>query len=453
MLNPDLIQKYNVPGPRYTSYPTALNLKPLSRKKRLPLAEMLQSNKEGLSLYMHIPFCNSLCWYCGCSRIITQNPRKADKYLDMLEKEMKLASLEMEQTVPLRQIHFGGGTPTFLSPDQVLRLGTMLHKYFKMAPDVEFGVEIDPRHFNQDMAQAWKQIGMNRASLGVQDTDIEVQKAINRIQPISMTQQTVQWLRDVGVYSLNFDLIYGLPGQNTDTFNRSIDDTLALSPDRFAIYSYAHLPHLFAGQRLIDESLMPQPQEKLNMLVLAHQKMERAGYVFIGMDHFAKPDDALSVALSQGTLHRNFMGYSTHGGLDMLGLGLTSISKIGDHYLQNAKAMRSYEDLLGDGQLPYEKSFSLTHDDQVRQQIIMDIMCKRRVDLAAIAHEYGLSYTDYFEQDLPHLQPLMDDGLVTMDGGLIQVQEAGSYLLRNIAMVFDAYLNAKREKPAFSQTI
>lgn len=452
MLNSRLIQKYNVPGPRYTSYPTAMQLKPITSAKRRPLAELMNSESKGLSLYIHLPFCNSLCWYCGCSKIITQNDRKADRYLEYLEKELKRAKSELPAKYKLRQVHFGGGTPTFLKPEQVVKLGEILHKHMDIKASCEFGVEIDPRRFTREMAEAWVSIGMNRASLGVQDTNAEVQKAINRLQPFEMTKQTVEWLREFGIKSINFDLIYGLPKQTDETFKQSILDTLSLNPDRFAIYSYAHLPHLFAGQRLINEAFLPQAEDKLAMLTLAHEMLEEAGYVFIGMDHFAKPEDDLSVALAEGSLHRNFMGYSTHGGIDMVGLGLTSISKIGDHYLQNAKTMSKYEDIIGENRLPHERSFSLTLDDKVRQQVIMDIMCKRGVDLLEVTEKFSVSH-DYFEEDLPGLEPLIEDGLITFDGNKIKVLEQGVYLLRNIAMVFDAYLKKPVDSPQYSKTI
>lgn len=453
MLHAELIRKYNVPGPRYTSYPTALNLKPIERKKRSELTDLLPMGTKSLSLYMHIPFCHSLCWYCGCSRIITQNPRKASRYLDTLEKEMQLASKELSPKIKLEQVHFGGGTPTFLSPEQVHRLGEMLNKYFNLDKNVEFGVEIDPRSFTEQMADAWVSIGMNRASLGVQDTDESVQKAINRIQPLQLTAQSIQWLRDRKIKSINLDLIYGLPKQTLQSFEQSLYDTLALQPDRYAIYSYAHLPNRFAGQRLIDESTLPQPEDKLSMLLLAHQIMENADYTFIGMDHFAKRDDDLSRALENGTLQRNFMGYSTKGGLDMLGLGLTSISKLGNNYLQNAKELRSYEDLLHDKQLPYEKAFSLTQDDQIRQQIIMDIMCKRSVDFDEISTKFDIDSIEYLSEEIASLEPLQQDGLLEIKGSRLRVSKEGSYLLRNIAMQFDAYLSTDLKERSFSKTI
>lgn len=452
MLDSRLVQKYNVPGPRYTSYPTAMQLKPIMSAKREPLAKLINSESKGLSLYIHLPFCNSLCWYCGCSKIITQNDRKADRYLVYLEKELMQAKSELPKKYQLKQVHFGGGTPTFLKPEQVKKLGEILHKHMNIKSSCEFGVEIDPRRFSKEMAEAWVSIGMNRASLGIQDTNAEVQQAINRIQPFALTEQTVTWLRDLGIKSINFDLIYGLPKQTEETFRQSILDTLSLSPDRFAIYSYAHLPHLFAGQRLINEAFLPQAEHKLAMLALAHEMLDEAGYVFIGMDHFAKPDDDLSKALAEGSLHRNFMGYSTHGGLDMVGLGLTSISKIGDHYFQNAKTMNKYEDIIGEGRLPHERSFSLSLDDRVRQQVIMDIMCKRRVDLNEVIEKFDID-ADYFKQDIPGLNPLIEDGLVAFEDNILTVLEQGVYLLRNIAMVFDAYLKRPIETPQYSKTI
>lgn len=452
MLDSRLVQKYNVPGPRYTSYPTAMQLKPIMSAKHTPLAALMNSESKGLSLYIHLPFCNSLCWYCGCSKIITQNDRKADRYLEYLEKELKRAKAELPKKYTLRQIHFGGGTPTFLKPAQVVKLGELLHKHVVIKSSCEFGVEIDPRRFTKEMAEAWVSIGMNRASLGVQDTNADVQKAINRIQPFEQTKQAVLWLREFGISSINFDLIYGLPKQSEETFKQSILDTLSLNPDRFAIYSYAHLPHLFAGQRLINEAFLPQADEKLAMLSLAHRMLDEAGYIFIGIDHFAKPEDDLSKALASGTLQRNFMGYSTHGGIDMIGLGLTSISKIGDHYLQNAKTMNKYEDLIGAGRLPHERKFTLTEDDRVRQQVIMDIMCKRRVDLNEVIQKFGVS-ENYFEEDIPALAPLVEDGLVNYKDGVLTVLEQGVYLLRNIAMVFDAYLKKPAESPQYSKTI
>jgi oxygen-independent coproporphyrinogen III oxidase len=449
-----LIKKYNVPGPRYTSYPTALQftgtLNPQILERNL---DKRKKSTHPLSLYIHIPFCFSLCWYCGCTKIITKNQDRGDTYLDYLEKEMELVRRTTNRQAPLKQIHFGGGTPTFLTPVQLRRLGKLIDTYFNIHPDAEFSVEIDPRRVDEEHIIALKEIGCNRASLGVQDTNEAVQKAIHRIQPFHQTRKVTEWLRKHGILNINFDLIYGLPKQTLRSFKQTIRDVVSLDPDRFAIYSYAHIPSIMPAQKLLNEEDFPSTEEKLAMLVCSIEKLPELGYSYIGMDHFAKEDDELSIALKEGTLQRNFQGYSTHAELEMIALGMSGISQGTDLYYQNEKDLGEYYRMLDEGELPVKKILALSDEDKIRRKIIMQIMCKAEVDYGQFFKETGIAFKETFSDELERLKELEADGLLLLMKNGFRLTTNGQLFLRNAAMVFDGYILKKHHQAAYSKTV
>lgn len=450
----ELINKYNVSGPRYTSYPTAVQFTETYETKNLD--RFLQQRAEvvrPLSLYFHIPFCFSLCWYCGCTKIITRDQDRGDAYLDYFEKEIQLVKKTIHSDSPVKQIHFGGGTPTFLTPEQLRRLGDLIHSGFSIHADVEFSVEIDPRKCSEKHIAALKEIGCNRASLGVQDTNAEVQKAIHRIQPFEQTEEVTNTLRKHGINNINFDLIYGLPKQTLETFNRAIDDVVSLNPDRFAVYSYAHLPSLMPAQKLLNEDEFPSTREKLSMMMTSIERFPELGYRFIGMDHFAKEDDELSTALENGSLQRNFQGYSTHAELEMIALGMSAISQGDGLYYQNEKDLARYYSMLDEGKLPIKKILPLSAEDKIRRKVIMQIMCRASVIYDDFKSETGLNFTDIFAKEIDNLQSMEADGLLLVIDDQLVITERGRLFLRNIAMVFDEYLQNKTVSKTYSKTV
>jgi len=449
-----LVHKYNVPGPRYTSYPTALQLTDSFDQGLIEEnCSERRAEPRQISLYFHIPFCFSLCWYCGCTKIITRNQDRGDIYLGYLEKEMLLLKDTLHPESNVHQIHFGGGTPTFLSPEQLRKLGELIRSNFKIHQDAEFSVEIDPRRVGDDHIIALKEIGCNRASLGVQDTNEEVQQAIRRIQPFEQTKNVSELLRKYGISHINVDLIYGLPKQTLKSFKKSIDDVLSLDPDRFAIYSYAHIPSVMPSQKLLNESDLPSTEEKLGLLLFAVNYLTRAGYNYIGMDHFAKEGDELSIALREGTLHRNFQGYSTRAELEMIGLGMSSISQNKDLYTQNEKNLSSYYELLDTGKLPVKKVLRLSKEDKLRKKVIMEIMCRGKIDYDSFLNETGLIFREKFHDELVRLKEPESDGLLHLMNNGFKITSTGRLFLRNIAMVFDEYLTQKHHKSAYSKTV
>lgn len=452
----ELIKKYNVQGPRYTSYPTAVQFREVTEEKTADLYDYLlerNSKPRPISLYFHIPFCFSLCWYCGCTKVITKDTDRGDAYLEYLRKEMDQISMLLHPNSEVVQIHFGGGTPTFLRPDQLRRLGKLINDHFSVGKKAEFSVEIDPRRCSREHIEALVEIGCNRASLGVQDTNPEVQKAIHRIQPFDQTQKVVGWLRDAGIKSINFDLIYGLPKQSLNAFRQTMDDVLTLSPDRLAVYSYAHIPSIMPAQKLLNEGDMPGTDEKLNMLKASIEYLTENGYRFIGMDHFSREDEELSVAAKNGTLQRNFQGYSTLAGTDLYAFGMSGISNVGSWYWQNEKDLVRYYGNLDAGKSPIFKFYTLTTDDFIRQDVIMNIMCRMGVNFEEISEKWKINFTKYFSKELARLSELQTDGLVirTTDG--IHITEQGRLFLRNIAMCFDYYLNASKAAHNYSNTV
>src|SRR6266566_1806338 len=400
----DLVKKYSVQGPRYTSYPPATHF----TNEIAPeiFVEKIRDNgrsERDLSLYFHLPFCQTLCWFCGCTTVITTDQKKSGDYLKYLEREMDLMKPLLNPSRKVVQLHFGGGTPTFSLPDEIRRLGDMIHSRFEFAPDIEAGVEVDPRRLTREHLKALREVGFNRASMGVQDNDPVVQKAVHRLQPFEMTKQVVEWMRELGFQSINIDLIYGLPFQTPDSFARTLDEIVSLRPDRFAVFNYAHVPWLKPAQKIFKPEAFPSPETKLELLKLTIEKLTSEGYVYIGMDHFARADDELAVAQRQKTLQRNFQGYSTHGGADIYSFGMSSISQADGCYWQNVKELPVYYGALDKGELPFAKGYLMTEDDQVRRQTIMRLMCDLGLDYTAMSQYLETDFATRFAPELASL--------------------------------------------------
>jgi oxygen-independent coproporphyrinogen-3 oxidase len=450
----ELVRKYNVPGPRYTSYPTAPQFSESIDREAL-LAEVVRDNRDAnspLSLYFHVPFCESLCWYCGCTTVITKRRSSAGEYITLLEKELALTAPLLNAARPVTQLHFGGGTPTFLPPTEIDRLAAAIHRHFKFSPDSENSVEIDPRRLTKEHVEAFRRLGCNRASLGVQDTNPEVQLAVHRWQPLAQTAQAIAWLREAGFQSVSVDLIFGLPLQTPDSFRKTIDEVIALNPDRLAVFSYAHVPWIKPAQKIFDDrQQLPTTEDKLTMLMTAVAKLTAAGYVQIGMDHFARPDDELAIAFNDGTLHRNFQGYTTRAGASLYGFGMSSISETDGAFRQNHKELPDYTAAVEAGRLPIERGYLLSDDDRQRRAIISDIMCGRGLDFASLSRRLGLNFVATYAAELASLTDLETDGLLTRRADRIEITELGRLFLRIIAMRFDAHL-AKRPT-GFSKTV
>jgi oxygen-independent coproporphyrinogen-3 oxidase len=450
----DLIERYNVPGPRYTSYPTAVQFK--EEVDETEIDRYLQQRNEQpreLSLYVHIPFCFSLCWYCGCTKIITRDQSQSEAYLKYVEMELQRWASYWHSDSKVIQLHLGGGTPTFLKPEELKKLMRIIRKYANFTADAEISIEIDPRRLTEAHVEALAETGFNRASLGIQDTNPEVQEAIHRIQPHEQNIQAVNWLRKHGIDSVNLDLIYGLPLQTLDSVQQTIEDVLAMEPNRLAIYSYAHVPWMMPAQKLLNEEDFPSTREKLTMLKYAIDELTDRGYRYIGMDHFAREDDELAQAKQNGTLQRNFQGYSTRSGADMYALGMSGISNIGSLYLQNAKSLPEYYQRLEDDDTTIIKTGWLSNDDRLRKEVIMQIMCEADLSFRAINEKWDIDAADYFSESLEKLAPLEADGLVIRHDKGLTITPKGRYFLRNIAMCFDAYYQAKQDKPQFSKTV
>lgn len=450
----DLIRKYNVPGPRYTSYPPATHF--TDEVDKNALMESIRKNNEtqrDLSLYYHLPFCESLCWFCGCTTVITKDHSRSENYLNYIDREMDLMREHLNPDRKVVQVHLGGGTPTFLQPDELRRLGDHIRERFQFGERVEAGAEIDPRRITRDTIQALKDAGFNRASMGVQDHNPEVQKAIHRIQPYEMTRQAIDWLRECGFESLNVDLIYGLPYQTVDSFEKTLEDTLKLQPDRLAVFSYAHVPWIKPAQKILQERMeLPSPEVKLELLKLTIEKLTSEGYVYIGMDHFAKEDDELTVAQRTKTLQRNFQGYSTRGGVDIYAFGMSSISQSQDAYWQNLKELPDYCASVDEGKLPIQRGYILTEEDHLRRRTIMRLMCDLELDYANMSELLGLDFGSTYAPELESLTDLEEDGLIQKSTTGLTVTELGRLLIRNIAMRFDGYQNERKEG-RFSRTI
>ncbi|MBI3886594.1 MAG: oxygen-independent coproporphyrinogen III oxidase [Opitutae bacterium] len=438
-----LVRKYNVPGPRYTSYPTAPQFAE-NIDRSLLRAEIAADNADAaspLSLYFHLPFCESLCWYCGCTTVITRRRASAGEYVDLLLKELALMAPLLNRARPVTQLHFGGGTPTFLPPAEIDRLGAAIHRHFNFAPDSENSVEIDPRRLTREHVQAFRRLGCNRASLGVQDTNPQVQIAVHRWQPLAQTRQAIDWLREEGFQSVSLDLIYGLPLQTPASFAKSLDEVIVLDPDRLAVFSYAHVPWLKPAQKIFDDrAQLPDTEAKLAMLTTAGRELTAAGYVQIGMDHFAKPGDELAVAFQAGTLHRNFQGYTTRAGASLYGYGMSSISQTDGSFRQNAKDLADYTRRLQQDDLPLERGCLLSDDDKRRRTVISAIMCRSGLKYAELSHRLGVDFAATYAAEPASLSDLEADGLLVRSPGELVITGLGRLFLRIIAMRFDAHL-------------
>ncbi len=457
-----LISRLSQSGPRYTSYPTADRF-----SDRFAYRDYLQAvthahsrgGRQPLSLYLHIPFCDTVCYYCGCNKIVTKNREKAVTYLGYLKREIEMQGKLFAGFNHVEQLHFGGGTPTYLSDAQMDDLMQHIHRWFDLADDEkgEYSIEVDPRSVTAERIHQLRKQGFNRISLGVQDFDIEVQKAVNRIQPEEKTLEVIQAARDAGFRSVSIDLIYGLPKQNVISMSQTLTKVIAANPDRIAVYHYAHLPHLFKPQRRIHEADLPSSDAKLDMLALCIRRLNEAGYVYIGMDHFAKPDDELAIAQRQGRLHRNFQGYSTHADADLIACGVSAIGSVGMCYSQNVKTLDAYYDKLDQGELPVVRGYQLNMDDVLRRFIIQMLMCNFELSIHSLEQAYPITFKAYFEQELEKLAELAELGLLTLDDEWISITLKGRLLIRNVCMVFDRHLQEARrlqsETQRYSRTL
>lgn len=443
--------KYSKPGPRYTSYPTALEF-----SDEFSYDEYIKRLKEcdkPLSLYFHLPFCRSACYFCGCNVIYTSKSDKMSRYLDYLERELEILSSIVDTNRSVVQMHFGGGTPTFYSASELDRIIKAIKKHFKnFANDAEISCEIDPRFLNEEQLQVLSSHGFNRVSFGVQDFDEQVQKEIHRIQPYDITQNAVNLARKYGMISVNTDLIYGLPYQSLESFKRTLELGVSLNPDRFAIFNYAHVPWIKKSMRKFDEATLPSPKIKLEILKYTMEYLPNHGYKMIGMDHYAKPEDELFKALENGSLHRNFQGYTTKGGAQLIGIGLTSIGEGDDYYAQNFKDMASYEAAIDAGKLPNAKGIYLNSEDRLRKSVIMELMANFSLDIKRVESEFGINFFEHFKAELNELGDLMQ--FININNDKISINQTGTLLIRNIAMCFDEYMSKfKGVNNSFSKTV
>ena len=451
-----LIQRYDGRGPRYTSYPTALQFNEQVNEDAYR-ANALKSNASGvpLSLYVHIPFCHTLCYYCGCNKIVTHNQARVDRYIEMLYREIEMQAELFDKSRKIEQLHFGGGTPTYLDKEQLGELLTKLRGAFNFdeSDDREFSIEVDPRTVDADRIRHLAELGFNRLSLGIQDFEPVVMEAVNRTQTPDEVQALVDSAIDAGFGSISFDLIYGLPHQTVESFNRTLDIVIGMKPDRLAVYNYAHLPQRFKGQRMINADNIPLPETKLELLHHTIDKLCAAGYVYIGMDHFALPDDELVQARLDGTLQRNFQGYSTHRQCDLVSLGVSGISDIGNMYAQNAITTMEYEKIIESGEFPIKKGILVDDDDLLRAEVIQALMCYDRLSFDDFGARHNIDFREYFSDEIKRLAPLADDDLIELDGSGVVITQKGRLLLRNIAMTFDRYINLEEDESRFSKAI
>uniref|UniRef100_A0A7V2ZLR9 Coproporphyrinogen-III oxidase n=1 Tax=Ignavibacterium album TaxID=591197 RepID=A0A7V2ZLR9_9BACT len=449
-------KKYDKPGPRYTSYPTAPQFNENFTHEDY-LDEIVKTNYgdnlPDLSLYFHLPYCDTLCYFCGCNMIITRNRERIKEYISYVKKEIDLLRQYLLPDRKVAQHHWGGGTPTHLSPEEINDLASYINKNFQFKSDAEVSCEIDPRELTKAHLEALRNNGFNRISMGVQDFNEKVQKAVNRIQPEDITRQTVAWVRELGFHSINLDLIYGLPFQTVETFSDTVDKIIDISPDRIAVFNYAHVPWMKKHMALIHPEDIPVPEVKLEILKMTIEKLTSAGYEFIGMDHFAKPDDELAVAMREKKLYRNFQGYSTNAGADLYAMGITSISQLKNIYAQNYKTEKEYYTALDNEVLPTAKGYRLTEDDHLRREVIMKLMCNFELDFSEIEQKYNIDFKKYFAWGLNNLKEMIDDELVELNDSGIKVKNMGRMLIRNIAMNFDGYIERKEDKAKYSRTV
>ncbi len=452
----DLIKKYDKPGPRYTSYPTAPHfVESFTADKYLD--EIIRTNNladtPDLSLYFHLPFCDTLCYFCGCNMIITRNRDRIKEYIKYLKNEIDLLRTYLKNDRKVVQLHWGGGTPTHLNPEEISDLISFINQSFEIKKDAEQGCEIDPRGLTKEHLEALRSGGFNRISMGVQDFNGAVQNAVNRIQPEEMTRDVVAWIRELGFQSINLDLMYGLPFQTVDSYEKTVDATIEISPDRIAVFNYAHVPWIKKHMNLINPQDLPSAEEKLQILKMTIEKLSNAGYDFIGMDHFAKPTDELSIAQRERKLYRNFQGYSTHAGTDLYGIGITSISQVGNCYVQNKKKEKEYFDSINDQALPIERGVYLTNDDILRRYVITKIMCDFELDFKSVEVQYGIEFNKYFKSSLEAMSEFISDDLVKLTNEKLFVTQMGRLLIRNIAMNFDGYIERKEDNARYSRTV
>jgi len=452
-----LLKKYDRPGPRYTSYPTAPLFSPSFTGEDFR-AEIAGTNGPGesgdVSLYFHFPFCDTLCYFCGCTMLVTRDRNRIAEYNEYLKKEIALVAPMIAPGRRVVQVHWGGGTPTHLLPAEIRDMGETIRSSFRIGADAEMSVEIDPRELTRDHVVALHDAGFNRMSMGVQDFDDRVQETVNRVQPESMTRRVYDWARALGFTSINLDLIYGLPFQSTASFAATLEKIIAFGPDRIAVFNYAHVPWLKPHMKLIRPEDIPTPEEKLAILKMTIERLSAGGYEYIGMDHFAKPDDELARAQKAKTLYRNFQGYSTKSGADLYGFGMSSISHFRGSYAQNTKNIPEYYRALDARKLATHVGYRMTEDDQVRKHVIMRLMCDLELEKAAVEEKFGIDFDEYFEHSLRQLDQFVTDGLVVLEPGKIAIVGAGRLLLRNIAMCFDAYLEGmSKDRPVFSRTV
>ena len=456
LFHPELLQKFDINGPRYTSYPSADRFhNQFSEQDYLGALQRVAKLKEPLSLYFHLPFCPNICYYCGCNKIITKDHGRSAKYIKYLAKEMAMVAKAMgaQSNIPVTQLHWGGGTPTFLSHEEMRELMHHTNEHFELLPGGEYSIEIDPRRVSEQDIALLAELGFNRISLGVQDFNLAVQEAVHRVQTIEETQAVMDWSRQYGFKSRSVDLIYGLPKQTPTTFKETVDAVLEMNPDRLSVYNYAHLPHIFKPQRRIAETDLPPAADKLDILSNTITRLGEAGYVFIGMDHFAKPDDELAIAQKEGKLHRNFQGYSTQAECDLLAFGISSIGKVDDCYSQNVRTLDEYYAALDAGHLPVLRGLQLDQDDLLRRELIGELMCQFALNTTVFAADHQINFQEYFKTEIEELKDLEQAGLLEWRNGEIVVPIKGRLLARRVAMTFDRHLRESQARGTYSKVL
>jgi oxygen-independent coproporphyrinogen III oxidase len=456
IFDPELIKRYDKSGPRYTSYPTAVQFNDAYTEADYRRhAELSNQSGQDLSLYFHLPFCDTICYYCACNKVITKDRKKAEPYLANLHKEIEMQGKLFDTSRKVNQLHWGGGTPTFISHDQMRELMTVTRKHFNLHDDDqgEYSIEIDPREVTKESIYLLRDIGFNRMSLGVQDFNPDVQKAVNRIQSEEQTLGALSAARESGFKSISVDLIYGLPLQTVNSFANTLEKIIEINPDRISIFNYAHLPELFKPQRRINEADMPESLVKLEILKMSIERLTKAGYVYIGMDHFARPDDELTIAQQNGKLYRNFQGYATHADCDLVGLGITSIGTVGQSFAQNVKTLDEYAERIENGKLAIFRGVEIDDDDIIRRNAIMQLICHFDLNIDQFNTRNNVNFNEYFSDELKRLQPMHDDGLIQISDNEIKVTAKGRLLIRNICMIFDRYMTETLEKQRYSKAI
>ncbi|MCU7939216.1 MAG: oxygen-independent coproporphyrinogen III oxidase [gamma proteobacterium symbiont of Bathyaustriella thionipta] len=454
--DPQLIKRYDKAGPRYTSYPTAVQFgDEYTADTYKKFAEKSNQSGQALSLYFHIPFCDTVCFYCGCNKVVTKDRSKAAPYLDRVYKEIEMQAKLFDPSRKVDQLHWGGGTPTFISHDEMRELMTVTRKHFNLHDDDsgEYSIEIDPREVSRDSIKLLRELGFNRMSLGVQDFNPAVQKAVNRIQSREETLAALTAAREENFKSISVDLIYGLPLQTVESFDQTLDELIEISPDRVSVFNYAHLPERFKPQRRINEDELPPASVKLEIFKHCMEKLTNAGYVYIGMDHFAKQDDELTIAQNNGKLYRNFQGYATHADCDLVGIGITSIGTIANSFAQNVRTMDEYYEKIDQGELAIFRGVEIDNDDLIRREAIMQLICHFKLNFNDVEKHFNINFNDYFSVELERYKTMVNDGLITMDERSIEVTSRGRLLIRNICMVFDRYIKPDEKTERFSKLI